>query len=75
MTKSVRVIFFLFSLLLLIGIIIAYYNTASLGYDNANIVSFNNEEIRLFDYVIKYKDISYFIHLLKNLFNPQIVSI
>lgn len=75
MTKSVRVIFFLFSLLLLIGIIIAYYNTASLGYDNANIISFNNEEIRLFDYVIKYKDISYFIHLLKNLFNPQIVSI
>lgn len=75
MTKSVRVIFFLFSLLLLIGIIIAYYNTASLGYDNANIISFNNEEIRLFDYVIKYKDISYFIHLLKNIFNPQIVSI
>lgn len=65
MTKPVRRILFLSSVVFIIGIIIAYYNTASLGYDNANIISFNKEGIYLFDMSIYYSDIHYFISILK----------
>lgn len=42
---------------LLVGIAVAYYNTASLGYDNANLLTVSNESIRFFDITIKYEDI------------------
>ena len=42
---------------LLVGISVAYYNTASLGYDNANLLTVTNESIRFFDITIKYEDI------------------
>ena len=42
---------------LLEGIAVAYYNTASLGYDNANLLTVTNESIRFFDITIKYEDI------------------
>lgn len=42
---------------LLVGISVAYYNTASLGYDNANLLTVTNESIRFFDITIKYEDV------------------
>ena len=42
---------------LLVGIAVAYYNTASLGYDNENLLTVTNESIRFFDITIKYEDI------------------
>lgn len=42
---------------LLVGIAVAYYNTASLGYDNANLLTVTNESVRFFDITIKYEDI------------------
>lgn len=42
---------------LLVGIAVAYYNTASLGYDNANLLTVTNESIRFFDITIKYEDV------------------
>lgn len=42
---------------LLVGIAVSYYNTASLGYDNANLLTVTNESIRLFDITIKYEDV------------------
>lgn len=42
---------------LLVGIAVAYYNTASLGYDNANLLTVTNESIRVFDITIKYEDV------------------
>lgn len=42
---------------LLVGIAVAYYNTASLGYDNANLLTVSNESIRFFDITIKYEDV------------------
>ena len=42
---------------LLVGIAVAYYNTASLGYDNANLLTVTNESIRFFYITIKYEDI------------------
>lgn len=55
--KKPRRILALAALTLLIGISVAYYNTSSFGYDNANIVSFDNEEIRVLDFKIKYREI------------------
>lgn len=46
---------------LLVGIAVAYYNTASLGYDNANILTYNDEFIRLFDITIKFEDVINFL--------------
>jgi len=34
---------------LLVGITIAYYNTASLGYDNANIFTLYNDSVKIFE--------------------------
>lgn len=42
---------------LLVGIAVAYYNTASLGYDNANVLTITNESIRFFDITINYDDV------------------
>ncbi len=42
---------------LLIGLAVAYYNTASLGYDNANIFSLNDEALRLFDITINFENV------------------
>ncbi len=55
--KKEGVIIFLAVLILGVGVSIAYYNTSSFGYDNANIISFNNESVKIFDYNIEYKDI------------------
>lgn len=45
------------AVVLLVGIAVAYYNTASLGYDNANLLTVTNESIRFFDITIKYEDV------------------
>lgn len=52
---------------LMIGVFVAYYNTSSFGYDNANIISFNNEEIWLMNFRIEYKDIKTIIEAIKAL--------
>lgn len=51
---------------LIIGVCIAYYNTSSLGYDNANIISFNGESVKVLDMDIKYEDIKKEINKIKN---------
>lgn len=55
--KKEGAIIFLAVLILGVGVSIAYYNTSSFGYDNENIVSFNNESVKIFDYNIEYKEI------------------
>lgn len=55
--KYVYVMLLLSIVLLLVGIAVAYYNTASFGYDNANILTYNEESIRIFDILIVYDDI------------------
>lgn len=42
------------------GVAVAYYNTASLGYDNAVLFFYDENEIRVMDYEIKYRDIEEF---------------
>lgn len=60
---------------LLIGIAVAYYNTASFGYDNANILSCNKESIRLFDILIIFDDILEIIERLFSFVPKDLITI
>lgn len=59
-----KVLFFA-SAVLMVGLIVAYYNTSSFGYDNANLLSFGNEEVWIMNFRIEYKDILNIIKRLK----------
>lgn len=73
--KAVRRILIVSSLALAAGVAVAYYNTASLGYDNANIISFNNEEVQVFDYNIRYKDVEDKIESIRNSIPDDFITI
>lgn len=76
MQKRVSVRIILLSVLgLLIGITIAYYNTASLGYDNANIFTLYNDSVKIFDIVINFEDIYKIISILKRIVPKVFISI
>lgn len=76
MQKRVSVRIILLSVLgLLIGITIAYYNTASLGYDNANIFTLYNDSVKIFDIVINFEDISKIISIFKRIVPKVFISI
>lgn len=53
--KKVIAILTAAALCLCIGFSVAYYNTSSLGYDNANIIAYDGETVRVFDVYINYK--------------------
>lgn len=55
--KAERRILAIAAVALALGTAVAYYNTCSLGYDNANIISFNSEELKIFDFNIKYREL------------------
>jgi uncharacterized membrane protein len=55
--KKPRRILTLAAFALIIGISVAYYNTSSFGYDDANIICVTDEEIRILDLTINYKEI------------------
>lgn len=75
MARQIRRILSLATISLLIGIIIAYYNTSLMGYDNANIISFNNEEIKVFDYTVKYTELYDFFEKLDKSFPKDLFTI
>lgn len=76
MQKRISVRIILLSILgLLIGITVAYYNTASLGYDNANIFTLYNDSVKIFDIVINFEDISKIISILKRIVPKVFISI
>lgn len=60
---------------LLVGITVAYYNTASLGYDNANIFTCYADRVRIFDIEIKFEDIFKIISFLKEIVPKEFISI
>lgn len=76
MQKRISARIILLSVLgLLIGITVAYYNTASFGYDNANIFTLYNDRVRVFDIVINFEDISKFFSILKKIVPKVFISI
>lgn len=73
--KKPRRILTLAALVLLIGISVAYYNTSSFGYDDANIISINNEELRILDLNINYKEIEEKFEKIKNNIPDNFITI
>lgn len=60
---------------LVIGVAVAYYNTSSFGYDDANIISFNSEELNLFDYNINFKEVEKKIDKIKEKMPEKYITI
>lgn len=73
--KSIIKVLGIAAMCLCIGLSVAYYNTSSLGYDNANFISYNNNEIRIFDISIKYKEFFEKIEKSKEYIPTEFISI
>jgi len=73
--KKVRRILFLYCLVLIIGVSVAYKNTKSLMVDNASVISFTTESINVFDSVIYYRDIEKLTEDINNAFNEDFIPI
>ena len=54
--KKVIIILFTSIICLTVGTVIVYYNTASLGYDNAVLFRSSENEVRIMDFVISKKE-------------------
>lgn len=74
-SKKERHILAIAAMCLAVGLIIAYYNTSSLGYDNANIISFNSEQLNIFDYEIKFSEVREKYNKLKEFIPDEIIVI
>lgn len=68
-------ILFAATIILSLGIGVAYYNTSTLGYDKANIISFDEEKVNIFDYEIRYKDIKKAEEKIKDLLHDDFIVI
>lgn len=73
--KISRRLIMLSVLTLIVGITVAYYNTASFGYDNANLFSLDYDSVNIFDIEIKYDTIKNVIRILKEFVITQFVVI
>lgn len=62
-------------LVLSIGTAVAYYNTSSFGYDNANIISVTEDSVQIFDVNIKYEDIEKSAEKIKEITPKRFISI
>lgn len=58
MKGKISALFLCFSIIFVIGIGVAYYNTRAYGFDeNTKIITKDDEKISIFDYEIYYEDI------------------
>lgn len=63
------------AVVLTVGLAVAYYNTASLGYDNANILTYSNEFVRLFDITINFQEVIDFFKALVDIFKLEPIAV
>lgn len=73
--KSVVLMLLAAGVVLAVGLAVAYYNTASLGYDNANLLSYNSKGIRVFDITIIFQDVAEKIEQILNFFETELIVI
>ena len=66
---------FISAVFLTFGVAVAYYNTASFGYDNANLFSYDNIGIYVFDISIKFENIFKIIEMLKDFAPDNFITI
>ena len=55
--KKTVLILFTSVICLCVGTAVAYYNTSSFGYDNANIITVRDDSVQILDINIKYEDV------------------
>lgn len=68
-------ILFTATAVLIICIVIAYHNTASVGYDKHDIIYYNSEGVDIMDYHIEYDVIRYNIYRLRKIAPKRVISI
>ncbi len=73
--KKIIIIFIISILFAALGSGVAYYNTASLGYDNANLISFYEDGIYVLDFDINYNKTKNEIKRLRSCFPEKLITI
>jgi hypothetical protein len=63
------------SAIFLVCIVIAYHNTASIGYDKHDIIYYNSEGVDIMDYHIEYDVIRYKLKKIKEIAPDSFVTI
>ena len=72
--KQFKIISFA-SAVFVICVIIAYHNTASLGYDKHDIIYYDSQGVDVMDYRIEYNDIIYSIKKITDLVPDSFMTI
>lgn len=73
--KRVSAILFAAMLSLLVGTSVAYYNTSSLGYDDANIITLREDGIQVLYFDINYETVDKIIEYIKNVKPNRFITI
>ena len=73
--KKPRRIVFLATVIFLVGINIAYYNTSSLVREKVNFISFDNESVRVYETDIRYDDVKKQLEKIKKSFPSEYITI
>lgn len=55
--KKMMAILFVGITVFCIGGVVAYYNTSSFGYDNANLITFKESSVQILDFDISYQSL------------------
>ena len=63
------------SAVFVVCILIAYHNTASVGYDKHDIIYYNSEGVDIMDYHVEYDVIRYNIYRLRKIAPERLISI
>ena len=63
------------TLIFIIGINIAYYNTASLMKEKVSLISFSSESVEVYEHDIRYEDIKKASERFKKLFPDENITI
>lgn len=58
-----------------VGSVIAYYNTSSFGYDNANLVTFRENAVKVLDFEISYQSIQEAIKAVEDVLPKRLITI
>ena len=73
--KKILIILFCAAFFFCVGSLIAYYNTSSFGYDNANIISFKSDSVQVLDFDIRYEDVKEKYELVKKSMPDKLITI
>ena len=73
--KKVSSILLLSALCICVGTAVAYYNTSSFGYDDANILTVNDDSVQILYFEIRYQDVEDFVDVLKENAPDKLITV